>query len=118
MIIQDHLVCAPCLILRVRLRMSRVGGSAQEQAAHRHEDHGPHRLVGDITIRQLVDKVVLTPAADAEGSKRLTIDLHGHLAGILSLATKAKRPLGESGFFVESIKLVAGAGFETAALKL
>jgi site-specific DNA recombinase len=35
--------------------------------------------------------------------------LHGHLASILSLATNAKKPLGESGFFVESVKLVAGA---------
>jgi hypothetical protein len=33
--------------------------------------------------------------------------LHDHLAGILSLATKAKKPLGESGFPVESVKLVA-----------
>jgi hypothetical protein len=29
--------------------------------------------------------------ADEEGYKSLSIDLHGHLAGILSLATKAKR---------------------------
>jgi len=36
------------------------------------------------------------------------VDLHGHLAGILSLAMKAKKPLSESGFPVESIKLVAG----------
>jgi hypothetical protein len=37
MIDQDNFVCAPRLILRVRLRMSRVGDSAQEQAAHRHD---------------------------------------------------------------------------------
>ena len=41
--------------------------------------------------------------------KTLSIDLHGRLAGILSLATKAKKPLGESIFPVEPIKLVAGA---------
>ena len=46
MIVQDNFVCAPRLILRVRLRMSRVGDSAQEQAAHRHEDHGPQRRRG------------------------------------------------------------------------
>ena len=61
-------------------------------------------------IRKLVDRIVLTPVEDEEGRKTLSIDLHGHLAGILSLATKAKKPLGESGFPVESIKLVAGAG--------
>jgi hypothetical protein len=60
-------------------------------------------------IRKLVDRIVLTPVEDEEGRKTLSIDLHGHLAGILSLATKAKKPLGESGFPVESIKLVAGA---------
>jgi hypothetical protein len=49
--------------------------------------------------RKLVDKVVLTPVAE-DGRKSLTIDLHGHLEGILSLATKAKRPLGESGLLV------------------
>ena len=48
-------------------------------------------------IRKLVDKIVLMPGTDEEGRKSLSIDLHGHLAGILSLATKAKRPLGESG---------------------
>jgi site-specific DNA recombinase len=47
-------------------------------------------------IRKLVDKIVLTPVEE-EGRTSLSIDLHGHLAGILSLATKAKRPLNESG---------------------
>lgn len=69
-------------------------------------------------IRKLVDKVVLTPVADEEGRKSLTIDLHGHLAGILSLATKAKRPLGESGLPVEYTKLVAGIGFEPMTFRL
>lgn len=69
-------------------------------------------------IRKLVDKVVLTPVADEEGRKSLTIDLHGHLAGILSLATKAKRPLGESGLPVEYTKLVAGTGFEPVTFRL
>jgi hypothetical protein len=68
-------------------------------------------------IRKLVDKVVLTPVADEEGRKSLTIDLHGHLAGILSLATKAKRPLSESGLPVEYTKLVAGAEFEPTTFR-
>jgi site-specific DNA recombinase len=60
-------------------------------------------------IRKLTDRIVLTPVEDEHGHKTLPIDLHGHLAAILSLATKAKKkPLGESGFPVESIKLVAG----------
>ncbi len=61
-------------------------------------------------IRKLVDKIVLVPGTDDEGHTSLSIDLHGHLASILSLATKAKRPLGESGLEVGYINLVAGAG--------
>jgi DNA invertase Pin-like site-specific DNA recombinase len=59
-------------------------------------------------IRRLIDRIVLTPV-EHEGRRKLSVDLHGHLAGILSMATKAKKPLDESGFPVESIKLVAGA---------
>ncbi len=69
-------------------------------------------------IRKLVDKIVLVPGTDDEGHTSLSIDLHGHLAGILSLATKAKRPLGESGLEVGYMKLVAGAGFEPATFRL
>ena len=60
-------------------------------------------------IRKLVDKIVLVPGTDDEGHTSLSIDLHGHLAGILSLATKAKRPLNESGLEIGYMKLVAGA---------
>jgi hypothetical protein len=59
--------------------------------------------------RKLVDKIVLVPGTDDEGHTSLSIDLHGHLAGILSLATKAKRPLNESGLEIGYMKLVAGA---------
>lgn len=59
-------------------------------------------------IRSLVDKIVLTPIK-IDGKKTLKIDLHGHLAGILSLSANTKKPLTESDFFVESIKMVAGA---------
>jgi site-specific DNA recombinase len=69
-------------------------------------------------IRKLIDRIVLTPVEDEKGRKTLSIDLHGHLAGILSLATKAKKPLGESGLSVESIKLVAGTGFEPVTFRL
>jgi len=69
-------------------------------------------------IRKLVDRIVLTLAEDEEGRNSLSIDLHGHLAGILSLATKARRPLNESGPDVASIKLVAGRGFEPLTFRL
>jgi hypothetical protein len=51
-------------------------------------------------------------------SPKAPFDLRGPLAGIFSLATKAKKPLGESGFPVESKELVAGAGFEPATFGL
>ena len=53
-------------------------------------------------------KIVLTLVEEG-GRTSLSIDLHGHLAGILSLATKAKRPLNESGPELGCMKLVAGA---------
>jgi DNA invertase Pin-like site-specific DNA recombinase len=68
-------------------------------------------------IRTLVDKVVLTPI-EFDGKKTVAIDLHGELAGILSLASNAKKPLKESDFCVESIKLVAGVGFEPTTFRL
>lgn len=59
-------------------------------------------------IRSLVDKIVLTPV-EIDSKKTFEIDLHGHLAGILSLSAQTKKPLKESDFSVESIKMVAGA---------
>ncbi|MEQ8694504.1 MAG: recombinase family protein [Gammaproteobacteria bacterium] len=61
-------------------------------------------------VRSLVEKIVLTPAS-VEGKNTLAIDLHGHLAGILSLAAQTKKPLGESDFSVRSTKLVAGGRY-------
>jgi site-specific DNA recombinase len=69
-------------------------------------------------IRKPVDKIVLVPGTDDEGNTSLSIDLHGHLAGILSLATKAKRPLNESGLLIGYMKLVAGIGFEPMTFRL
>lgn len=34
-----------------------------------------------------------TPIEDEHGRSTMSVDLHGHLAGILSLATRAKKPL-------------------------
>ena len=60
-------------------------------------------------IRTLVDRIVFSPE---EGSpKRATLDLHGDLAGILSLAS-------QTGGRPPVTTLVAGAGFEPAAFRL
>jgi hypothetical protein len=59
-------------------------------------------------MRTLIDRIELTPVC-RDGKATLSITLHGDLAGILGLATKAKGPLDESGPVVECTKLVAGA---------
>jgi site-specific DNA recombinase len=82
-------------------------GSLRESLADEHA-----RVQATEIIRKLVDKIVVTPVSVEEGRTSLSIDLHGHLAGILSLATKAKRPLNESGLEMGYMKLVAGTGFE------
>jgi len=88
-------------------------------------------------IRGLIDQISLTPV-EKDGVATMAIDLHGALAGILTLATESKRPLDESdlnestklvaggrfGLYrpgaenTESIKLVAGVGFEPTAFRL
>ncbi|MFD0986227.1 recombinase family protein [Methyloligella solikamskensis] len=76
-----------------------------------------HRHEAVAIIRDLVDKIVLHP--QPEGSKTtMAIDLHGDLAGILSLAAETKKPPRKGGDFRESTKLVAGAGFEPATFRL
>ena len=87
-----------------RLREALADEHAREQASE--------------IIRKLVDKIVLVQVTDVEGHTNLSIDLHGHLAGILSLATKAKRPLNESGLEIGYMKLVAGTGFEPVTFRL
>ena len=70
-------------------------------------------------LRALIGKIKLTPE---QGRKDLRIDLHGDLAGILTIASqKQARPgkttdLGASG--PNKIALVAGAGFEPATFGL
>ncbi len=64
-------------------------------------------------VRTLIDKIVLSPV-EVEGRTHLAIDLHGDIAGILSAGAEGKKPLQKSGFAEESIKLVAGAGFDEA----
>jgi len=86
-------------------------------------NHPEHRTEAATLLRSLVDKVVLTP----NGSKKpLTIDLHGDLAGILTIATGRQKRIPESDMLIQQIRrleclaegaaekqleLVAGAGF-------
>ncbi|MEB3246224.1 MAG: recombinase family protein [Vampirovibrionales bacterium] len=55
-------------------------------------------------IRSLVEKIVLTPNASGTG---LRVDLHGDLAGILSMATKDGRKAGEQETLIHQVALVA-----------
>ena len=59
-------------------------------------------------VRRLIEKIVLSPAENEGG---LQIDLHGDLAGILSIATNEKRPVknvSNDNLYRPSVKLVAG----------
>ena len=89
-----------------------------------------HRTEASSLIRDLIDRIVLTPNAERS---ELMIDLHGDLAGILAIANggtqKAAPKGGKAGDRLDSdtldevvawaqIKMVAGAGFEPAAFRL
>ena len=65
-------------------------GSLRESPADEHA----HAQASDL-IRKLIETIVVTPV-EKDGHNTLSIDLHGHLAGILSPATKAKRPLSRA----------------------
>lgn len=64
-------------------------------------------------IRGLVDKIVLSP--DPKKEKGLTVDLHGALAGILSLSHTNKKASAITDEDLGQVKLVAG---ERSKLKL
>ncbi len=70
-------------------------------------------------LRGLIRKIVLTPEPERED---LRIDLHGDLAGILSIASQKRvRPgktLNLSASGPNKMELVAGAGFEPATFGL
>ena len=74
-------------------------------------------------LRGLIDKIVLTPVANA--LKGVSIDLHGALAGILTLAqesqstgSKRKKASILSNEDLLQVKLVAGVGFEPTTFRL
>ncbi|MEP2942669.1 MAG: recombinase family protein [Sneathiella sp.] len=78
-----------------------------------------HRTRASEIIRGLIEQIVLTQTTDAiSGQKTLKVSIKGHLAGILSMALNAEKPLDESDLCIESVKLVAGAGFEPATFRL
>ena len=71
-----------------------------------------HRAEATELIRDLIDKIVLTPETAENGRKTLSIDLHGDLAGILAQAANEKKAPRLSAEGLEQIKLVAGEGLE------
>lgn len=81
-------------------------------------------------LRALMDKIVLTPKQNGYG---LDIDLHGSLAGILTVASKHKDKAKRAEIIQQVVSVaegcdrydldmqetvVAGAGFEPAAFRL
>ena len=74
-------------------------------------------------MRVLIAKIVLTPKEEGKG---LSIDLYGHLVGILKIASKDKAmnnrmletrklekiAINDNCLFELSIQMVAGTGFE------
>ncbi len=65
-------------------------------------------------LRKLIDAIILTPVTE-NGQEIPEIEIRGHIAGVLELATKSKKPLGESDLPM-CTKVVAGAGFGLCAL--
>ena len=59
-------------------------------------------------VRGLIDAIVLRPSGTGRG-RTLSIDLSGHLAGILNLARETKRGADGAPVSDQQIKLVAGA---------
>ncbi|WP_339635115.1 recombinase family protein [uncultured Sneathiella sp.] len=68
-------------------------------------------------VRSLIERIELTPIGE-EGKQVPSISLQGRLAGILALATDKQKPSFRDGFDDESIKLVAGVGFEPTTFRL
>lgn len=56
-------------------------------------NHDDHRTEAATLLRKLIDKIVLKPDSEGDG---LLIDLHGDLAGILTMAAKNGKSLTKS----------------------
>ncbi len=68
-------------------------------------------------VRSLIDRIELKPVGE-EGKQVPSISLQGRLAGILALAADTQNPSFRDGFDDESMKLVAGVGFEPTTFRL
>ena len=79
-------------------------------------DHPDNRTEAADILRTLIDRIELKPVL-VEGKKTLAIDLHGHLAGILSLANKAKSGIGED-VAATCTAMVAGERYQRYLLGL
>lgn len=56
-------------------------------------------------IRSLIDEIILSPNVE----EPMIITLVGDMAGLLSIATNAKKPLDKSGHLISQVTMVAGA---------
>ena len=75
------------------------------------EDSDTQRISAAEVLRSLIKEIIITPEND-----KLSKDVRGDLAGILSISQKAKNPAKLTGLL--QVKMVAGAGFEPAAFRL
>ena len=69
----------------------------------------PHSAEAAALLRSLIEKIALTPNPT---NTALTIDLHGDLAGILSMATGKDQRAAVGDLEVTTVKLVAGARYQ------
>ena len=70
---------------------------------------------GDL-LRSLIDRVVLTPAADAPDG--IDAQLHGDLAAVLALSDPEKQKLPAVGTVGSQLSVDAGVGFEPTTFRL
>jgi site-specific DNA recombinase len=84
----------------------------QHALTHENQRHGAAGVV-----RRLIEQITLSPI-EIDGEITLAVDLQGHLAGILALASKSKDLKTERNRIEKSLKLVAGVGFEPTTFRL
>ncbi len=79
-------------------------------------NHPDQRAEAAEIIRTLIDRIDLRP--DEADPKGLVIDLHGALAGILSLCSESKKAPAVSSEGQVQVSMVAGRGFEPLTFRL
>lgn len=95
-----------------------IAGYYREQVSKLRDalDHPDNRTEAADILRTLIDRIELMPVL-VEGKKTLAIDLHGHLAGILSFAKKANGGIGED-VAEKCTAMVAGERYQRFLLGL